>query len=74
MSNFRTEIKRVEGYLKEVVTVLDDSGEPISNVINPLMVEIRRRDIMQIFIGELFISNPFCFTEEVWQLIEDIKI
>lgn len=72
--NIATEIKRINGYLKEVVTVFDDSGKPISHVINPLMVELRPRDISQIFIGALLVASPLCFTEEVWQLSLNLKL
>ncbi len=71
---FKTEIKRINGYLKEVVTFFDDSGRPISSVINPLMVELRPRDISQIFVGALLVSSPLCFTEEVWTLSEGLKL
>lgn len=70
---FKSEIKQVGGYLKEVVTFFDSSGKPISHVINPLMVELRPRDITQIFVGALLVSSPLCFTEEVWTLSVNLK-
>lgn len=73
-SKIKSEIKRVNGYLKEVVTFFDDSGQPISHVINPLMVELRPRDMLQIFIGAFLIASPLCFTEEIWQLSISLKL
>ncbi|MFZ9002206.1 MAG: DUF2391 family protein [Bacteriovoracaceae bacterium] len=72
-SKFETEIKRINGYLKEVVTFFDSSGKPLSQVINPLMVEFRPRDILQIFVGAFLVAAPLCFTEEVWKLSEELK-
>ncbi len=66
--NLKTEIQRINGYLKEVVTFFDATGKPISQVINPLMVELRPRDILQIFVGAFLVATPLCFTEEVWNL------
>lgn len=72
--NFKTEIRRINGYLKEVVTFIDSSGKPMSQVINPLMIELRPRDILQIFVGAFLVAAPLCFTEEVWQLSISLKI
>jgi len=63
-----SEVHRVNGYLKEVITFFDDSGKPISHVMNPLMVELKPRDIAQLFVGALLIASPLCFTEEIWNL------
>ena len=70
---FKTEVKRINGYLKEVVTIFDSSGKPISHIINPFMVELKPRDILQIFVGSFLISAPLCFTEEVWNLSVSLK-
>ncbi len=67
-SGFKTEVKRINGYLKEVVTFVDSSGEPITHIINPFMVELTLRDVFQIFAGSLLIGAPLCFTEEIWNL------
>lgn len=72
-TRLKTEVKRVNGYLKEVITFFDDSGKPISHIINPLMVELKPRDILQIFVGAFLISAPLCFTDEVWQLSINMK-
>lgn len=72
-NKFETEVKRINGYLKEVVTFFDSSGKPISQVINPLMVELRPRDILQIFVGSFLVAAPLSFTEEVWQLSISLK-
>lgn len=68
----KTEIRRVDGYLKEVITFFDRSGRPISHIVNPLMVELKPRDIAQIFVGALVVATPLCFTEEVWNLSETL--
>lgn len=70
----QSEFKRINGYLKEVVTLFDDSGKVLSYVINPLMVELRPRDITQIIVGALLVSSPLCFTEEVWSLSESLSL
>lgn len=72
-TKFTTETRRINGYLKEVVTFFDSSGKPISHLINPLMVELKPRDILQLFVGSFIISTPLCFTEEVWKISENLK-
>jgi len=73
MEKHRSEIKRINGYLKEIITFLDDSGNPIGHSINPLMVELKPRDITQLFVGSLLVSTPLCFTEEVWKISESLS-
>lgn len=62
-SSQKTEIRRINGYLREFITFFDSSGNPISQVMNPLMVELKPRDILQLFAGAFLISSPLCFTE-----------
>lgn len=73
-STVKSEIRRINGYLKEVVTLFDESGKQISHVINPIMVELKPRDIMQIMVGSFLIGSPLCFTEEVWVLSENLNV
>ncbi|MGH1467816.1 MAG: DUF2391 family protein [Bdellovibrionales bacterium] len=68
-----TETKRINGYLKEIVTFFDSSGKPISQVINPLMLELNPKDVLQIFVGAFLVSSPLCFTEEIWTLSINLK-
>ena len=69
----KTEVTRINGYLREVVTFFDSSGKPISQIMNPLMTELKPRDIIQIFVGAFLVAAPLCFTEEVWQLSIELK-
>lgn len=61
-------VKRIGGYLHKVVPLIDSSGKVIQHVITPLMVELRRRDIMQITIGSSILAIPLAYTEETWNL------
>lgn len=72
MKNISSEIKRVNGYLREIVTVFDSSGKPVSQVLNPVMVELKPRDVFQLLAGSFIIASPLCFTEEVWKLSEEM--
>jgi uncharacterized membrane protein len=69
----KSEVKRINGYLREVITFFDSSGKPLSQIMNPLMVELKPRDILQIFVGAFLVSAPLCFTEEVWTLSIELK-
>ncbi len=70
--NFKTEIQRINGYLKEVVTFLDATGKPIHQVMNPIMVELKPRDVLQLFVGSFLIAAPLSFTEEIWTLSNEL--
>lgn len=70
---FKTEIQRINGYLREVVTQLDHTGKPISTIVNPLMVELKPRDILQLFVGSFLVAAPLAVTEEVWIISETIS-
>jgi uncharacterized membrane protein len=72
-TKIETEVKRINGYLKEVVTFIDSSGKPVSQIINPLMTELKPRDILQIFVGAFLVASPLAFTEEIWQLSISLK-
>ncbi|MCB9091999.1 MAG: DUF2391 family protein [Halobacteriovoraceae bacterium] len=77
MVDFKTEVKRINGYLKEVTTFLDSSGKPITHVMNPVMTELKPRDCFQIFIGAIIFGAPLCYTEEIWNLsvsIPELKV
>lgn len=71
---FKTEIQRVNGYLKEIVTFFDSTGKPISQIVNPLMVELNLRDVLQLFMGSFLMATPLCFTEEVWTISASLPV
>ena len=66
----KTTIKRIGGYLHRVVPIADKSGEIISYVLKPLMVEFKPRDILQVIVGSALLAIPVSLTEEAWDLGE----
>lgn len=61
-------IRRIGSLLHKVIPIVDGAGKVVQFVARPLMVELRRRDIMQILVGASLLSIPVGFTEEVWGL------
>ncbi len=61
-------VKRINGYLHKVVPIVDKTGKIVQHVIQPFMVELRLRDIMQIIVGASILAVPVAFTEETWNL------
>ena len=55
-------------YLHSIVPILDSSGKVVHRVVKPLMVEVRKRDIVQILVGASILAIPVGFTEETWNL------
>lgn len=70
----KSEIIRIAGKLKEVVTVHDTKGKILHKVINPLMVEVYPRDLMQMIVGSSILAIPVGFTEETWNLGQSLPI
>ena len=67
-------IKRIGGHLHRVVPILDDAGEVINYAVQPLMVELKPRDIAQIVIGSSILAIPVAFTGEAWELAEQLPM
>jgi uncharacterized membrane protein len=65
-------IKRIGGYLQQVVPILDDAGKVVSYAMKPIMVEFRPRDLMQVIVGASILAVPVAFTEETWNLGEKL--
>jgi uncharacterized membrane protein len=63
-----TEIIRVSGRLKEVLTFRDEKGNIVDRMVSPLMVEFYPRDLMQVVVGSAILAIPVAFTEETWNL------
>lgn len=67
-------IKRINGYLHRVIEIADNAGKGISYVIQPIMVEFRPRDLMQVVVGSSLLAVPLAFTEETWKLGENLPL
>ena len=61
-------------YLHRVIPILDASGKVIHRVVKPLMVEVRARDFAQVVVGASILAIPAGFTEETWQLGEQLPL
>lgn len=61
-------IKRIEGYLHQVIPVIDETGKVVQHVLKPFMVEFNVRDLMQVIVGASLLAVPVAFTEETWKL------
>lgn len=72
--DIKTEVRRINGYLKEITTLIDSKGNTLSSVITPIMTELKPRDILQVCLGVLLFGVPLCYTEEVWTLSKDLKL
>ena len=67
-------IKRIGGYLHKVVEIADSAGKGINYAIQPLMIEFRPRDLMQVIVGASILAVPVAFTEETWNLGEKLPV
>ena len=63
---------RVDGRLRELVTVYDKTGKLVQKIMNPVMLEFYPRDIVQVLIGATLLAVPVAFTEETWRLGETL--
>jgi uncharacterized membrane protein len=61
-------------YLHRIIPILDSSGRVVHRVVKPLMVELRARDVVQIFVGSAILAIPAGFTEETWNLGEQLPL
>ncbi|MFH1501269.1 MAG: DUF2391 family protein [archaeon] len=69
----KTDLVRIAGRLKEIVTVRDENGH-VHKIINSSMVEFYPRDLMQVIIGATILAIPVAFTEETWNLGESLPL
>jgi len=65
---------RINGTLKEITTMRDSEGKLIHKIIKPLMVEFHLRDILQVMIGASILAIPVGFTQETWDLGQEIAL
>ena len=70
----KSNVERVGGYLHKVVPIVDGAGKILNYALNPLMVEFRPRDLMQIIVGASILAVPVAMTEETWNLGRDLPL
>ena len=68
----KRKIIRVDGRLREIITVFDNKGKILQKIINPVMSEFYPRDIVQVIVGATLLAIPVAFTEETWKLGESL--
>ena len=59
-------------YLHRVIPILDASGKVVDRIVKPLMVEMRGRDVVQVVVGASILAIPAGFTEETWNLGQEL--
>ncbi len=67
-SNVEKQIQRLDGQLYEILTIKDDNGNPVQTFEIPLKVELKLQDVMEIIVGASILAVPVAFTEEVWNM------
>lgn len=69
----KSNIVRINGKLKEIVTVSDEAGNILSKMVSPLMVEFHVRDLFQVLVGAVLLAFPLSVSEEMWTISEEIS-
>lgn len=64
---------RIKGRLHSVHHLRDDAGNVVGTVVRPLKGEFRLADLGQLVVGAFVMALPLAFTEEVWNLGEDLS-
>ncbi|MCA9385716.1 DUF2391 family protein [Candidatus Dojkabacteria bacterium] len=57
---------RINGALKEMVTIIDDEGKIFHKFMMPHVSEFYLRDVLQVIIGSVLLAIPMTFSEELW--------
>ena len=72
LKNVKKSTHRIDGQLYETFTISDDKGKELQHINVPLKVELKIRDILEVIVGASILSIPVAFTEEVWNMGEDL--
>ena len=72
IKNIRTEFHRIGGRLYESIQILGDDGKVIRTLDIPMKVEMKIRDFLEVIVGASILAVPVAFTEEVWNLGENL--
>lgn len=60
----RSTLRRLNGALHEVTPVVDEAGELLNWAVQPVMVELKLRDVMQIVVGATILGSPLVLSDE----------
>ena len=73
---YRKGYKKFAERINEVILqeIICKAGNIINHTLQPLMVEFRLRDLMQIIVGATVLAIPLAFTEETWRLGETLPV
>ncbi len=72
LKNVKKSTHRIDGQLYETFTISDDKGKELQHINVPLKVELKIRDILEVIVGASILAIPVAFTEEVWNMGEDL--
>ena len=72
LKNVDRKIERIDGKLFELFDIQNDKGETVRRFEVPLKVELRIHDILEIIVGASILAVPVAFTEEVWDMGEEL--
>ncbi|MBW2977622.1 DUF2391 family protein [Candidatus Woesearchaeota archaeon] len=73
-THVKRHVVRIHGKLHEVTSIHDNDGNTLHRIVNPLKVEFLTKDFLQVLIGASVLAIPVGFTEETWQLGENLPL
>ena len=73
MSDPDGKIQRINGELHQVTPVRDQDGKVVTHHIRQLHLELSLKDRVQILVGATILAIPTAFTEEVWNLGDELS-
>ena len=73
MADSEERVQRIHGELHQVTPVLDQDGKVLTHHVRPLHLELSFKDRVQILVGATILAIPTAFTEEVWNLGNDLS-
>lgn len=65
-------VKRIGETLHKVTPVLDADGNILHQIVKPILVEFKWRDLMQVIVGSAFLAIPIAYSQESWDMGIDL--
>ena len=66
-------LQRMNGRLHAIHQLRNEAGDVVGTVARPLKVEFHLQDFGQLVVGAFVMALPLAFTEEVWNLGEELS-